>query len=127
MVLNKKQIETIILLDGPKRYSHFIKRIVDWEEVWGLYDDGWALASTDDGVHIFPLWPAQEYAALCANENWQGYNPEVIKLADFMDYLLPKLKEDGVLLGVFYTPTDKGITPSVDQLLSDLNEELANY
>lgn len=127
MKISQKQIESMIALSGPKRYEHFVKVVADWEEVWGLYQDGWALAETDDGQKVFPVWPAKEYAALCAKKEWAGYEPESFSLADFMDELLPNLKNDGVLLGVFYTPLDKGVTPTVDLMLEDLNQELENY
>lgn len=127
MKINPKQIESVTALDGPKRYEHFVKVVADWEEVWGLYQDGWALASSDDGQQVFPLWPAKEYAQLCADKEWNGYKPESFSLEDFMTELLPNLKNDGVLPGIFYTPSDNGMTPTVDQLLADLNEELENY
>jgi hypothetical protein len=127
MKINAKQIESVIALAGSERYKHFVKVVADWEEVWGLYQDGWALASTDDGQTVFPLWPAKEYAQLCADKEWSGYEPESFSLEDFMGELLPNLKDDGVLPGIFYTPSDKGVTPTVDQLLADLNEELENY
>ena len=127
MKINPKQIESVLALAGSKRYQHFVKVVTDWEEVWGLYQDGWALASTDDGQKVFPLWPAKEYAQLCAEKEWRGYEPESFSLEDFMGELLPNLKDDGVLPGIFYTPSDKGVTPTVDQLLADLNEELKNY
>ena len=128
MKLSQKQIEAVTELPGPKYYEHFVKVIVDWEEVWGLYqDDGWALASTDDGQEVFLLWPAKEYAQLCTETVWSGYEPESFSLEDLMSELLPKLKADGVLPGVFGTPSKKGVTPTVDQLLADLNEELEKY
>lgn len=127
MKINSKQIESVIALAGPERYRHFVKVVADWEVVWGLYQDGWALASTDDGQAVFPLWPAKEYAQLCADKEWSGYEPKSFSLEDFMRELLPNLKDDGVLPGIFYTPSDKGVTPTVDQLLADLNEELKNY
>ncbi|MBJ7553940.1 DUF2750 domain-containing protein [Marinomonas spartinae] len=127
MKINAKQIESVIALAGSERYKHFVKVVADWEEVWGLYQDGWALASTDDGQTVFPLWPAKEYAQLCSDKEWSGYEPESFSLEDFMGELLPNLKDDGVLPGIFYTPSDKGVTPAVDQLLADLNEELENY
>ncbi len=127
MKINSKQIESVTALAGPKRYKHFVKVVADWEEVWGLYQDGWALAATDDGQQVFPLWPAKEYAQLCAEKEWVGYKPESFSLEDFMGELLPNLKADNVLPGIFYTSSDNGVTPTVDQLLSDLNEELENY
>jgi hypothetical protein len=50
-----------------------------------------------------------------------------IPLDELLSELLPKLSRDGALPGVFYTPTDKGVTPSVEQLFTDLNSECENY
>ena len=69
MALNPKQIAAVMALPGPRRFEHFIKVVADRQQVWGLYDDGWALAGTDDGAAVFPFWPAEEYALACvANE-----------------------------------------------------------
>jgi hypothetical protein len=110
-----------------KRFEHFIKVVADWQEVWGLYKDGWALAATDDGTIVFPLWPAKEYAQVCSVNEWTGYAPRSISLSDFTEVLLPKLKLDKVLPGIFFTPTSKGVTPSIDDLKSALAAELQNY
>lgn len=127
MNLNPKQIEAVLALAGPKRYEHFIKQVADREEVWGLYRDGWAMAGDDEGRKIFPLWPRSDYASLCVTGDWQGYEPSSFPLTDLMEELLPKLERDGVLPGIFYTPSDKGVIPSIPQLLADLREELKRY
>ena len=127
MKVSPKQLEAVLALPGIKRFEHFIKVIADWQEVWGLYQDGWALAAADDGTTVFPLWPAKEYAQVCAANEWAGYEPRSISLRDFTEVLLPTLKLDGVLPGVFFTPTSKGVTPSVDELKSALEAELQNY
>lgn len=127
MKVNPKQMEAVLALSGIKRFEHFIKVIADWQEVWGLYQDGWALAAADDGTTVFPLWPAKEYAQVCAENEWKGYEPRSISLSDFTDVLLPKLKADGVLPGVFFTPSSKGLTPSIDELKAALDAELQNY
>jgi len=44
-----------------------------------------------------------------------------------MTTMLPKLKADGVIPGIFFTLDDKGVTPSVDELLKDLEAELQKY
>jgi hypothetical protein len=44
-----------------------------------------------------------------------------------MEVLLSKLKVDGVLPGIFYTPSSKGMTPSVDELKTSIEAELENY
>lgn len=125
--INEKQVESVLALPGQKRYEHFIKVVADWEEVWGLYKDGWALAATNDGITIFPLWPAKEYAARCADRSWADYEPKPFSLSEFLNELLPKLKRDHILPGIFYTPQDKGVTPSIDQVMEDLRTEIARY
>jgi hypothetical protein len=127
MKISKIQMESMLRLPANARYKHFVKVVVDWEEAWGLYNDGWALASTDDGVQVFPLWPAREYAELCAAGEWLKFVAKPISLRYLVGELLPALKEDGILPGVFCLPSDKGVTPAASDLLSDLNEEIKKY
>ncbi|HKV39540.1 MAG TPA: DUF2750 domain-containing protein [Blastocatellia bacterium] len=127
MALRPEQIKAVLALPGPKRYEHFIKQVVDWEQAWGLYQDGWALAEMDDGVSTFPLWPHEDYAALCADKDWAGYEPTAIPLDELMSELLPSLQREGILPAVFFTPHDNAVTPSVEELLEHLREELKQY
>lgn len=124
--LSQQQIDAVLRLDGPERYRHFIKQIADRDEVWGLYDEGWAMAGTDSGEEVLPFWPAPEYATLCAAGSWEGYQPRRLTTDEFFD-LLERLEVDGVLPGVFYTPTDKGVVPPHEQLREDLEAELEQY
>lgn len=125
--INPAQMKAVLALPGSERYEHFIKVVCDWQKVWGLYKDGWALAATDDGRGVFPLWPASEYAELCAIDEWAGYESRSFSLNDLLDDLLPKLKQDNMLPGVFYTPGNKGMTPEIDELTSNIGDELKNY
>lgn len=47
------------------------------------------------------MWPAKEYAELCAENEWVGYEAEPFSLDDFMNELFSTLKDDEVLIGVF--------------------------
>ncbi|WDZ75847.1 DUF2750 domain-containing protein [Ensifer adhaerens] len=127
MKVSPRQMEAVLALPGVERLDHFIKVIADWQEVWGLYQDGWALTAADDGTTVFPLWPAKEYAQLCALSEWKGFEPRAISLIDFTEVLLPRLKMEGVFPGAFFTPTSKGITPPVDELVAALEAELQKY
>jgi hypothetical protein len=122
----KKEIEAVLRLDGPARFDHFVKRVVDSELAWGLWKNGWALMAKDDGTQVFPLWPAREYAELFRTGEWAQYDAEEIPLTDLMDELLPKLEQRGVLPGVFPTPGDKGVTPTAKELRNSLEEESEN-
>lgn len=127
MKVSQQQIEEVLILPSQIRYEYFIKTVADWESSWSLYKDGWALAGDESDTLIFPLWPAKEYAELCAVDQWEGYEATEISLEDLVAELIPQLKKDGVLPGVFYTPSDLGVTPSTEQLLQDLEQELENY
>ena len=127
MKVTPQQVQSVLALPGPERFEHFVKTVADWQQVWGLYDEGWALAATDQGTPVFPLWPAREYAVACAAKEWSTHEPKLIELREFMDVLLPQLKADGVLPGVFFTPSTNGLTPTVDELVAALELELQNY
>jgi hypothetical protein len=125
MQINGQKIRAVLALPAPKRYSHFIKVVADQRKGWGLFRDGWALAGTNEGKEVFPLWPAQEYASLCAIDGWAGHEARDIDLDTLFEILLPKLAQSGTLIGIFPTPDSKGITPDPKQLEDDLREELA--
>ena len=127
MPISQKQVEALLQLPPPQRYDHFIKRVVGWRKLWGLYRDGWAMSETADGQPVFPLWPEREYAALCASEDWVGYEPREIELDEFLAELLPLLAQQGVHPGVFFIPEEGSIDITSIQLQRDLEQELAKY
>ena len=125
MKTNDEKIRTISALPASKRYSHFIKVVADQGKAWGLFSDGWAIAETDDGKRAFALWPAKDFAERCALDEWADYEARDIDLHSLLGVLIPKLKESQTLAGVFPTPTEKGVTPDLEQLETDLRNELA--
>lgn len=125
--ISEKEIQAVLRLDGPARFNHFVKGVVDSEVAWGLWKDGWALMKNDDGTQVFPLWPAREYAQLHRTGNWSEYEAREIPLADLLDELVSKLMQAGVLPGVFPTPQGKGVTPTPNELAASLRKELENY
>lgn len=127
MIINDKQLASVLALPAKDRYQYLIKVVADWQEVWGLYSDGWALAATEEGSMVFPIWPAKEYAEVCAKNEWAEYSPESFSLDDFIDGLLPKLDHDNVMVGVFYTPLDKGVVVSASLVAEDFERELERY
>lgn len=117
----------MLQLDGRTRYKHFVKRVVDDERAWGLWNNGWALTADTVGQSAFALWPAREYAELCAAGEWDGYVAEEIPLADLTDDLLPKLAEKELRAAVFPTQAGKGVTIAAPELLGALRTEMENY
>lgn len=124
--LSNKQLQAILNLNATERYKHTIKQIVGWNEVWGLYDQDWALLE-DNGSLYFPIWPAEEYAALCATGRWGRYSPKNIDLGEFFGKIVPHLIDEKKILSVFITPTDPGFTPDYEEFSGDVSEELDKY
>jgi lantibiotic modifying enzyme len=129
MINKMKKFESILKLSSQERYKYFIKKIVDAEEVWGLYDNGWALAGANDDLNqiTFPLWPSEEFAKNCAINGWNNYKPEAIKLDNLLSELLPKLKQDNILPAIFPYISMNGITPEIVEFIDDINEEKKWY
>lgn len=125
MKINEKKLEAVLVLSGPKRYSHFIKVSADQRKVWGLWNEGWAMAASHENQQVFPLWPAKEYADCCALDVWSGYEAREIDLDRLFEELLPDFEETGILVGVFPTPNNMGVTPDLKQMEADLRNELS--
>ncbi len=126
--LREKEFAAVSALDPPRRYAHFIKRVAAWEEVWSLRSDqGWVMSGDDDGHEAVPVWPHSQYAAACATGHWAGSEPESIDLDEWMQYWLPGIERDGLLIGVFLTPDNKGVVDTPARLRADLEQELAHY
>lgn len=123
----RKKIENIVKMTEDERYDYFIRKVADFEQVWGLNDNGWALLGDDDGNQILPLWPEREFAELCAVDQWKNYKPESIELDNFLEKWIPGMINDKTLINIFLTPDAKGTVVSPPTLESDLQDELEQY
>lgn len=73
--MNNSRIKNIVNLSAAERYGYFIRKVSDFEEVWGLKDkEGWALMGNNEQV-LFPVWSEKEFAELC---KWDNYQPNSI-------------------------------------------------
>ncbi len=125
--VHPKEFEQVVALPAPDRYEHFINTVADWEEAWGLYEDGWLMAVDDDGNRLLPLWPAKAYADACASGEWSGYEARLISTSDLLAELLPNTERDGVLIAVFSTPEGNYIDVPSAQLREDLASACEEY
>ncbi|WP_175754537.1 DUF2750 domain-containing protein [Burkholderia ambifaria] len=128
LTLTRIQIEKLTKAEGRRRYEYSVKKIVDWEVAWGLYDDGWIMGADDNENPIFPLWPARQLAELCAIGDWKNCLTKEIDLDYLMDDLLPNLIDDEINLGIFGV-LDRTDTPVVKpaDFLRDLTAECDRY
>jgi hypothetical protein len=103
-----ERLQAVLELPPSRRHAWFLQRVREAGEVWGLYAEGWALAFDDDGRDVLPLWPTADSARLCATRLWEGFEPRSIPLTELMEQLLPELAQEGIPVGVFFTPTGEG-------------------
>ncbi len=125
--MNSKKIENILSMPINERYDYFIRKVAEFEELWGLYNDGWASLGGADKI-VLPFWPEMEFAELCCTGQWQEYKPKAISVSDFMQKWIPGMIKDKRLINIFYTPDSVDsslIEPQV--LLKDLTDEMEKY
>ena len=129
MKITEKEIQAVSALSASKRYTHFIKKVADREEVWGLYDSGWTMLGDCEGTEAFPLWPAAEYAQACAKDMWEHASPTAIPLEDLLQEVLPQLQDEKISIGVFLVPSStlNAVVVSAEQLAKDLATECLLY
>jgi len=100
--INEKQFKAVLALDSLNRFKHFISKITDWHQLWGVKnDDGWLVPVAPENFEYFPLWPHPEYAQKFADQNFPGHNATEISLDDLLRYWLPLLQVDDVKIAVF--------------------------
>lgn len=124
---SENEISSVQQLNADDRYAYLLKKVADQETIWSLWSNGWALASNDSGREAVPIWPHPTYAAACAKDEWQGYEPKQIELDAWMERWLPGIKRDGRLVAVFPSPNDKGVVVEADFLAQNLEAELEKY
>jgi len=116
-----ERLQAVLQLPATRRYAYFLQRAVEAGEVWGLDADGWALAMDEEGGDVLPLWPAAEFATLCAKRLWEGFEAKRLPLDELLRVVLPQLEAEGLSLGVFFTPEGQGYPVTAAQLREDLS------
>jgi hypothetical protein len=126
-IIHKNKIQNINALSNEDRFGYFIRRVSDFEVIWGLYLDGWAAAKSDDGVDVMPFWPEPEFAKICARGVWEEHEPQSILLADFLNKWLPGMEKDQMHIAVFPIEGHQGTIMEPSELKREIDEELEQY
>lgn len=84
-------------------YNQFIEKTAASKLVWGLYDKkGWASSHSaeSEDIGLVPLWSERLLAKICAKDDWRGYKPTEIPLAEFLESWCIDLAENEILIGI---------------------------
>lgn len=99
--MHSKKLSSIAQLTSEERCGYFIRKVADFEVLWGLDGrSGWA-SSEIGGEIVMPVWPEEDFAAMCATNNWDALSPKKIELSDFLDKWISNKLNQYQYFGVF--------------------------
>jgi hypothetical protein len=105
-------------------YKQFVESMVTSVGVIALYQDGWALCATPTGQRAFAIWRNSSLAKLVIKDNWANYEPQFIGLKDFIEKVIPFLREEGTTVSLDLTPEGQNILVQPEKLLLDIKSYL---
>jgi hypothetical protein len=85
------------------KYKLFIEKVAGSKLVWGLKNkEGWAnsYANENEEIDVIPFWSDRAYAKACARDEWKGYSPAEIPLAEFLESWCIEMAEAETLAGI---------------------------
>ncbi|MBB5368806.1 MULTISPECIES: DUF2750 domain-containing protein [unclassified Janthinobacterium] len=124
--MHPEKIRQVTQLPVQQRYAYCVRKVADTQEVWGLYDAGWATAEAGGKVSI-PFWPEAAFAQACATGDWEHFQPCAIALDDFLNKWLPGMASNDQLASVFPVPHGSASIAAPADLLADLRDEVRLY
>lgn len=125
--MHPKQFESVRGLRPSERYSYFVRKVADSEQLWSLYDDGWAVMADDDGTQVYPFWPEREFAESLATGPWASYVAKSVSLDEFLDKWIQGMADNGIRPAIFPIVKGKGVVVEPSRLAEDLKAETQQY
>jgi hypothetical protein len=91
--------------DKQQILTAFLADVKPTQTLWALQDkksEEWVVL---DSLHyqeteVMPLWSSEELAAQHCTEEWADYAAAPISLADWLEFWIEDLVEDGVVIGI---------------------------
>tara|TARA_R110000737_G_scaffold233718_1_gene246839 strand:- start:1681 stop:2037 length:357 start_codon:yes stop_codon:yes gene_type:complete len=85
--------------------ASFLTQVKDNQNIWALQDkdsEDWVVLDSInfENTEVMPLWSSQTLAKSHCVEEWANYFPVAITVAEWMEYWVEDLLEDGVIIGL---------------------------
>ena len=105
-------------------YKQFIEHLVGQGNLIALYQDGWALCATPTGQKAFSVWRNKSLAKLLIKDNWANYEIQEISLKDFIEKVIPFLRQESTCVSMDLTPEGQNVLVAPEKLLLDIKNYL---
>ena len=127
--MNPQQFEAVLKLSSQERNAHFVSKVADWQQLWGIKsEEGWLVPLIEsENLKYLPVWPHPEYAQRIADIHFPDHMATEISLDEFLNDWLPDMKKDGAKIGVFPDKDWSIWVMEPDDLAELLYEELSLY
>ena len=114
------------MIDVKQALSAFITEVKPSQTLWALQDkasEDWVVLDSInyEDTDAMPLWSTAELAQQQCSEEWQQYHPVAISVADWLEFWIEDLNEDGVLIGINWQENGD----CVELELAEFSQELA--
>lgn len=86
--------------DFESAYEHFIKKVIQQQNICGIATDQWVLCATASGQKAMPIWSEMYVAQASCFGDWQDAQPQLVELSVFMQKIIPYLIERNMLLAI---------------------------
>lgn len=106
--------------------STFLAKCQITQVLWALQDkesEDWVVLDSInfENSEVMPLWSNAELAQQHCIDEWENYIPCEISLADWFEFWIEDLNEDGVIVGVDWQDDDEYL----EMELADFTQALA--
>lgn len=107
-------------------YKTFVEKAAANRSVWGLKGKGgWANAETSgDADAVIPFWNDRAQAKACARDDWKGFLPTEILLADFLENWCIEMAENDTQAGINWNAQMQGVEVDAIDLAMDILNRL---
>ncbi|MFT6732831.1 MAG: hypothetical protein ACJAS9_001015 [Polaribacter sp.] len=110
-------------IDFRENYERFINEANELEIVWNLQSkDGFAIceSSLSEEIAVMPFWSLEADAKKACVDDWSDYQPNPIRIDDFIDVWLHGMAEDNTAVGVNWNTALEGVEIEPVVLIDDL-------
>ena len=82
------------------------------------------MCATPTGQRAFAIWQNKSLAKLLIKDNWANYQVEEISLKDFIEKVIPFLRQEATNISMNLSPEGQNVLVAPEKLLLDLKNYL---